>query len=390
MTSKILGLFLLINFLFFHLVSAQGIIGKFLGSALYYQQKESSKDVKDYQEVIRKKLDELEKKESQKFVEKSETKENITTEKSLIGNNADDPKRLFKLYNELDDLEKKLTNLINQEKNQGEVKNKLFEQERNKLRRQIFKITQQIKNLEENINNERNSELQGMGLVHNENFVVSAPSEKMASNVLEKSNLLRKQIALEWLGEEIPLSIGQTSIHVKITSQREGCHTWPNDDPARMYHLVWIYCPEKDLDNALTHEITHTVLETRYPNKQFPVWAQEAIATINDEDQQRNKLRNQVLGYFIKTNNWPNIGLVLNAENISGKEFASYAIANSIGEYLIKISGNNKKKFAEFAVDSKKIGLDAALKKYYGIKNVSDLQIKWQEYLIKTLIVIKK
>ena len=81
---------------------------------------------------------------------------------------------------------------------------------------------------------------QGAGFVYNENFTVFTPSEpspqagqKFAERVLARAERYRKAIATEWLGDELPPSVGRTIISVCFSESKERGLTWAKDNPRR-------------------------------------------------------------------------------------------------------------------------------------------------------------
>src|SRR5438270_11455376 len=78
----------------------------------------------------------------------------------------------------------------------------------------------------------------GAGFVHSSNFTVFTPpvpsqeaADVFAKTVLERAEQLRKQIAIEWLGEELPPSIGQVLLNVDFVNKPDSGLTWAKDHP---------------------------------------------------------------------------------------------------------------------------------------------------------------
>jgi len=221
-------------------------------------------------------------------------------------------------------------------------------------------------------------EAQKIGLAHNQNFIVTAPSQDLAQEVLKKADSLRKQIALDWLGEELPPNVGQTSIQVKLSESEDEAHTWLIDNPKRRLHLMWLTTSkEKALGATLAHEIVHVVLATQFPGG-LPTWAHEGAACFQD-DQERVKRRTRTIEWMAKTKNWPDLKKLLDASSIPAEDHAAFCVASSLTEYLLE--HGDKAKFLEFAFASKTDGCGKALERVYSIRSVADLQTRWQDWV---------
>src|SRR5258708_38585363 len=80
---------------------------------------------------------------------------------------------------------------------------------------------------------------QAAGMAHDENFIVIATDDALAEDVLAKANLFRKEVAEEWLGVELPPSVGRAIIDVHIADDDQG-RTWVIDAPDRKHHMLWL------------------------------------------------------------------------------------------------------------------------------------------------------
>lgn len=218
---------------------------------------------------------------------------------------------------------------------------------------------------------------QGAGFAHNDNFVVLAPDQSLAAEVLNKANVFRKQIAEEWLGEELPPGIGEALIHVTLSATEDNGLAWPIDDPGRKLHKVWLTTSrEGAVGSTLYHEIVHLVMATQFPDR-LPAWAEEGIASLSD-DPQRAQIRERVLGWYSRTGNWPDLAGILQYPAVAHSDKAAYSVAVSVTEYLL--SRADKATFLRFAQAGKREGWDRALEHHYRIASVRDLQGAWQTW----------
>jgi len=221
----------------------------------------------------------------------------------------------------------------------------------------------------------------GAGFARNSDYIVFADDQSLADAVIAQASKYRKEIALRWLGEELPPAVGRTVINVTISSDEDRGLTLPADGPGRQLHNIWLTTSrERATGSTLAHELTHAVLATRYP-RDLPVFANEAIANLQD-DAERSAIRHRTISWFARTNNWPPLREVFEAESISSVDSASYAVASSVAEYLCTLS--SEPKFLQFAIDGKRIGWDQALRTHYKLESVEQLQRQWQEWVLRS------
>lgn len=219
-------------------------------------------------------------------------------------------------------------------------------------------------------------------MVHNDNFVVSAATVELAQAVLDRAEELRDEIAMEWLGQPIPPSLGTTVISVRICESEDSGQTWPGANLNRPTYMMWLRAPQDQVTGPLlAHEMTHVVLSTRYPGL-LPAWVNEGIASLRD-DEERKSTRKYILTWFAETGNWPHIGEVFDAEKIMSTDQFSYTIAGSVVEYLL--TKEDKATLLRLAVEGRKGDWDAAIRQNYAIGGLRQLQLQWQAWVADSL-----
>jgi hypothetical protein len=229
--------------------------------------------------------------------------------------------------------------------------------------------------------------LDAAGFAMSDNFTVFTPSwpsredtQAYAAEVLKNAEAWRKEIARQWLGEELPPSLGKTTVNVSFSDKRDAGRTWAVDDARRRYHTLYLATtPDRAIGSTLAHEIVHVVLATRFPHpNRLPAWIEEGIASSYD-DQGRQETRRQHISYYIRTGQWPDIESVLNCRTIAARRQDDYTVASSLTEFLL--SRGDRQRLLEFGQSANRAGYDAALSKFYGINNTPDFQRAWQEWV---------
>jgi hypothetical protein len=230
------------------------------------------------------------------------------------------------------------------------------------------------------------ADVRAAGFVHNENFTIVTPaqasqqeSDRYAAALLDKAERYRREIALEWLGEELPPSVGRTIVNVTFSSGPDQGLTWAKDHPDRKYHTLYLAgSPAQDLDRLLAHEMVHVILATRYPHpNRLPTWLEEGIACRYDSDK-RQAVRHRIIKWLAHTGNWSPLRQVLDGANISASDQESYAVCVTLTDMLLARGG--KQTLLAFGQSGLQLGWDRALSQHYGIKDVAELQSHWQQW----------
>ncbi|MHB8862940.1 MAG: hypothetical protein ACYC6N_11085 [Pirellulaceae bacterium] len=229
------------------------------------------------------------------------------------------------------------------------------------------------------------------GFAMSDNFTVFTPAypthddaQAYAQEVLESAEAWRSAIARQWLGEELPPSVGQTTVNVAFSEQRDAGITWAKDDRRLKYHTLYLTTtPDRALGSTLAHEMVHVVLATRFPHPhRLPAWLEEGIAGSYDDDS-RQETRQKILEWMVKTDNWPDIETILHTRNIPHNDKQTYAVASSLTQFLL--TRGDQRTLLEFGQHASKLGLDAALSKSYRFRNVVELQQAWQNWVPQSL-----
>jgi len=120
----------------------------------------------------------------------------------------------------------------------------------------------------------------GTRLTSSDNFIVMAPDQPLAEEIRDTAEQLRKEIALAWLGAELPAGKGRTIVTVNVVDEADRALTWLIDHPQRTMHSTWLTCPrEAATGPLLAHEITHVVLATRFGSPSATAWSRSGPAT---------------------------------------------------------------------------------------------------------------
>lgn len=216
------------------------------------------------------------------------------------------------------------------------------------------------------------------GFASSDNFVVYAPDQELADEVLKKSEELRTKLARAWLGKTLLPGVGATMIHIKLSSSEDSGFTWPKDHPAKKYHSITMTSSrDRVLGTTLAHELTHVMLAIEFGDR-LPRWANEGAATCQDGEKLR-QTRSERLQRFAKTNEWPALLKILNQQEIGSDEAVFYTVANSLTEFLLERDDSDV--FFRFSIAGKETGWELAAKNSYEFHSLQEMEQGWHDWV---------
>src|SRR6516165_4192522 len=130
------------------------------------------------------------------------------------------------------------------------------------------------------------------------NFAVTAPTPDIAQQVANAAEVYRKQLAIEWLGHELPRWSAPCPIKVEVGQLGAGGQTtfsfFPNAQGSAEvcnWDMRIQGSLERILDSVLPHEVSHTIFACHF-RRPLPRWADEGAATLAEHESEK---RRQVL-----------------------------------------------------------------------------------------------
>lgn len=215
------------------------------------------------------------------------------------------------------------------------------------------------------------------------NFVTHAPTPEIAKQIGDAAEIYRKELAITWLGHELPKWYAPCPIKVKVGNYGAGGATTFSFDRGQVFgwDMQIQGTLERILDSVLPHEVNHTIFAC-YFRRPLPRWADEGAATIveHESEKKRQRLLNRQV---METNQRIPLRRLL-----SMKEYPSemqqvltlYAEGYSLADFLLQAGG--KKRYLMFLEDAHKNGWDEAIAKQYKYKNVEHLEQHWSKWII--------
>jgi hypothetical protein len=217
--------------------------------------------------------------------------------------------------------------------------------------------------------------------VRSEHFIVSAPSRELAEEICQAAETFRRDLAIEWLGQELgpwrePCPI-QAHVHPQLGAGGVTSFMFDRGQPWGWTMSIQ-GSRERVLDSVLPHEITHTIFATHF-GRPLPRWADEGACTTVESTVEKAK-QDKFLIQFLTTDR----GIPFN-QMFAMKEYPPdilplYSQGYSLARYLIQQGG--KRKFVNYVGEGMQTNnWTAATKKHYGFTSLSDLQVTWVDWV---------
>jgi RNA polymerase sigma factor (sigma-70 family) len=217
------------------------------------------------------------------------------------------------------------------------------------------------------------------------NFLVSAPTPELAQRFGQAAEQCRKEMAIEWLGEEMPQWPRPCPLYVKPKPGGSGGATKFTYDFRGSYEVLSMEIEgdvEQMLISCLPHEVTHTVFAHyfRYP---VPRWADEGGSVLSESDRERY---NHDRMCREKLNRHQGIPLrrlfTLKEYGEVSDAMIVFAQGYSVTQYLVDQRG--RQTFLEFVKSGLSSDWDKAVKQCYKFESVEALEDAWKENLRQT------
>lgn len=213
------------------------------------------------------------------------------------------------------------------------------------------------------------------------NFLVRAPTANLAREVVQAAEKFRHDLALEWLGHELPTWSDPCPITVQaapnLPAGGETSFVFDGRYPSQWQMRVQ-GSRERILDSVLPHEVTHTIFATHF-GQPLPRWADEGACTTVEHESERRKQQNLLIEFLMTDRGIPFRAMFAMRE-YPEDILPLYSQGFSLARFLIAQGG--KPKFIQYVGD----GMNSrdwhgTTTRHYGFKNLGDLQLSWLEWV---------
>lgn len=220
---------------------------------------------------------------------------------------------------------------------------------------------------------------------NSQNFLVFASSPEWAKQVSEMAELNRRNLAIYWLGKELPPWSERVPLHVEagehLGAGGETRFSLLGGDRIGQWMMIVSGTQERILDSVLPHEITHTIFATHFAplGKYVPRWADEGACTTVEHISEKKKHQDH-LRLFLQNRR----GLAFN-QMFALKEYPPdmmplYAQGHSAVQFLLDQGGPQK--FVKFLEDGMRSeSWNQSLKQFYSYDSIGQFQTLWNKWL---------
>lgn len=215
-----------------------------------------------------------------------------------------------------------------------------------------------------------------------QNFIVEAPTPQLAEEFGRAAEAFRKDLAVEWLGRELPPWREPCPITATVGPQvgAGGATSFMFDRDANGQPTVFGWkmnvqgSRERILDSVLPHEVTHTIFATHF-RRPLPRWADEGGSTTVEHMSERSK-QHAMLITFLKTSRGIPFDQMFALREYPRDIMPLYAQGYATARFLISQGG--KREFVKFIESGfEREDWPSAIKKHYGYENLASLQNAW-------------
>jgi hypothetical protein len=223
--------------------------------------------------------------------------------------------------------------------------------------------------------------LGSLGATHQTpNFIIEAPNKEIAKKIGDKAEIYRKEIASQWLGEEMPTWGRPCPIKVTVTlNGPSGATAFDFDNGAiRSIRMHVEGRLDSILANVLPHEVTHTVL-AYYFRKPLPRWADEGASVLSESEKVRAEYERNAWRILQMSGQALSLRRLLSLMEYPDDVRVLYAQGYSVSRFLIESS--NRKTFLAFVAEDMDDDWDVSCKKHYRYKSIEQMEAAWVKWM---------
>jgi hypothetical protein len=217
--------------------------------------------------------------------------------------------------------------------------------------------------------------------VRSQHFIVSAPSQQLATEICQAAEQFRRDLAIEWLGQELPAWSGPCPIKADVAANLGAggatSFVFQGGTPGQWTMNIQ-GSRERVLDSVLPHEITHTIFATHF-GRPLPRWADEGACTTVEDESEKSK-QDKFLVQFLTSNRGIPFNQMFKMKDYPPDILPLYSQGYSLARFFIQQGG--KQKYVQYVGEGMRSNnWTATTQRFYGFKSLSDLQLTWVEWV---------
>src|SRR5262245_37194723 len=214
-----------------------------------------------------------------------------------------------------------------------------------------------------------------------ENFTCEAASPRVAVEVCEAAERYRRELAIEWIGKELPKWSQPCPITVQVGERlgAGGATSFVFDHGEVFGWQMTIQGTfERMIDSVLPHEVLHTIFASHF-RQPLPRWADEGACTTVEHVAETSK-QEKLLIECLHTRRGIPFSTMFAMTEYPPDVLPLYAQGYALPEYLIGQRGNRA--FLEFLADGMRDDdWPRAVRENYGYEHLLALQNSWLDWI---------
>ena len=209
------------------------------------------------------------------------------------------------------------------------------------------------------------------------NFIVQTKDPNLAPKIAQATEKYRKELAVEWLGREMPNWAAPCvmTVHVGPHLGAGGATTFVFDKgEVYGWRMTIQGSVQRIFDSVLPHEITHMIFASHFRSP-LPRWADEGGATSVECAAERAK-HYRMLVRFLQSGRGIAFNRMFAMREYPRDVMPLYSQGLTLAEFLIQQGG--RRKYVEYLGDGMKTNQwPEATMRHYGIADLGVLQNQW-------------
>lgn len=221
--------------------------------------------------------------------------------------------------------------------------------------------------------------------VTSRNFIVHAPTEDVARQVAETAERCRQELAVAWLGKELPSWYRRCPIRVKVGQIGAGGATTFTFEGGEVFgwNMNVQGTLERILDSVIPHEVSHTIFAS-YFRRPLPRWADEGAATLVEHESERlrqTRLLNQVMRTSRRIPLQQLLQITEYPEDMQ-QVLTLYAEGYSLADFLVQQHGDEGRAvYLKFLADAHEHDWSYAFRKHYNFDDIREVEQHWTTWI---------
>ena len=220
------------------------------------------------------------------------------------------------------------------------------------------------------------------------NFVVTAATRTLANRVSSAAEVHRRELAVRWLGHEMPRWSSPCRVLVRPDRPRAaGATTFSFRRGEVFGWQMTLQGPDDEvLESILPHELTHAILACRF-RRPVPRWADEGAAVLAESPAERRRQRQAVRRLIETGRQIPLEKLLAMSEYPTERRgmLSLYAQGVSLVSFLVERGG--RARFLAFLDDAGRRDWDVAVRSHYGSVSIAALEREWSTWVVRSAVV---